>query len=233
MRLKLMEVLEQGESCNSSHIQGCPLCWSTGCRCDLLGPRLLLYVVNRWSSLSESNVDCKDQSERKHERSFMMVGIRSEFLQVIYDLVSQCVLVFASLSDIHLILIEWFELGYSLFGDKQDCPITFLAGDVFSPSFLPLPPSRSQLPSSASSVPPLDSLVSLKALHHQVRVISTFSFFHLFEEDGQRELATKLAGLLSSMKGSIIFGRHRGGETMGSVARENGPCGETRFVYVF
>ena len=41
-------------------------------------------------------------------------------------------------------------------------------------------------------------------------VIHTSSFFHLFSEEQQLELAQKMAGLLSPVPGSTIFGMHAG-----------------------
>ena len=41
-------------------------------------------------------------------------------------------------------------------------------------------------------------------------------FFHLFDEEKQRALALRLAGLLSPRPGSIIFGRHIAGAVKGA-----------------
>jgi len=59
-----------------------------------------------------------------------------------------------------------------------------------------------------ASAPALSSLTTLTPLHGHVSVIHTSSFFHLFSEEKQLELARKLAGLLSPLPGSMIFGLH-------------------------
>jgi hypothetical protein len=110
--------------------------------------------------------------------------------------------------------VEWFELGYKLYGDKETNPIALLAGDVFDPSFLPILPPVSGHPQAPP--PSLRSLTSLSPLAGHVRCISTFSFFHLFGKEAQAELAKKLAGILSPKAGSIIFGSHQGMEVAGN-----------------
>ena len=77
----------------------------------------------------------------------------------------------------------------------------------------------------------LTSLRTLGPVRGNIRAISAFSFFHLFERDGQLELAIRLSTLLSRVKGSIIFGSHVAGEKMGDVPRGNGVEGSTRFVW--
>lgn len=72
---------------------------------------------------------------------------------------------------------------------------------------------------------PLSSLTSLTPLQHQVSVIYTSSFFHLFEEDKQRHLTHLVASLLSPLPGSIIFGSH-----MGASDSEDDMSGRTRFT---
>ena len=63
--------------------------------------------------------------------------------------------------------------------------------------------------------------------------MSAYSFFHLFEEEGQFELARRLARLISPVKGSIFLGGHQGGMNKGSVTRRSAkdPTRKT-FVYV-
>ena len=51
--------------------------------------------------------------------------------------------------------------------------------------------------------------------------MSAFSFFHLFEEAGQLELAKRVATLISPKKGSIIFGAHQAGVVKGERKRGN------------
>ena len=58
--------------------------------------------------------------------------------------------------------------------------------------------------------PDLRSLTSLNPLHGRVSAIHASSFFHLFNEEKQLDLARALAGLLSPVPGSMIFGVHIG-----------------------
>jgi hypothetical protein len=101
---------------------------------------------------------------------------------------------------------EFWDLGHELFNSTpKSCPITFVAGDIFSNSILDL------------STPPLSrrpalnqALASLTPLKNHISVIHTSAFFHLFGETAQRELAHRLGVLLSSNPGSIIFGSQIG-----------------------
>lgn len=67
-------------------------------------------------------------------------------------------------------------------------------------------------PDSSNKLPlpirPLKDLTSLTPLKHQVSAIHASAFFHLFQEDCQRELAQRLASFLLPEKGSIMFGQH-------------------------
>lgn len=58
--------------------------------------------------------------------------------------------------------------------------------------------------------PPLTSLTSLTPLQGYVSAIHASSFFHLFDEIRQLELARRLGTLLSPVRGSTIFGFHGG-----------------------
>lgn len=107
---------------------------------------------------------------------------------------------------------DYWKIGHKLFKTTPEAhPVPFLQGDIFDPSFL-----RQDVPplSSPSEIvdkpPPLKSLTSLTPLQHHVSVIYTAAFFHLFEEDKQRQLAFLFASLLSPLPGSIIFGSHTG-----------------------
>ena len=111
-------------------------------------------------------------------------------------------------------LAEFWDVGHKLFKSSPgSSPITFVAGDVFDPTFLALlplptvPPSPSE---STGSVPPLDlsTLTTLTPLHGRLSIIHASSFFHLFDEAGQRDLAHRLASLLSPEPGSLILGQH-------------------------
>ncbi len=112
---------------------------------------------------------------------------------------------------------EWFDLGYKLYKDKETSRIALLRGDVFDASFLPVLTLSTTPPPAGQPV--LRDLTSLRPLAGHVRCISTFSFFHLFGEEAQYELAKKLAGLLSPKQGSVIFGSHQGLKESGHRAR--------------
>lgn len=70
--------------------------------------------------------------------------------------------------------------------------------------------SRSDIPTGPAS----EDLVQ-----SDIRCISAFSFFHLFDEVGQTELARKLGSLLSRRPGSTIYGAHRGRLTAGRAEK--------------
>ena len=58
--------------------------------------------------------------------------------------------------------------------------------------------------------PPLNTLSSLISLQGKISAIHMSSFFHLFPEDCQLQLAKIVSSLLSPEKGSVIFGQHVG-----------------------
>jgi hypothetical protein len=98
-------------------------------------------------------------------------------------------------------------LGHALFKSTPETfPVLFIAGDVFDSSHLQ-PTSPSYDP-PLSSAPILSSLISLNPLHGHVAVIYVSSFFHLFDEEKQLQLARSLASLISPLPGSLIFGSH-------------------------
>ncbi|EJF58440.1 hypothetical protein DICSQDRAFT_90649 [Dichomitus squalens LYAD-421 SS1] len=110
-------------------------------------------------------------------------------------------------SDLHP---EFWDLGHKLFKTTQETfPVPFIAGDAFDPAFLEVtepfysPPSE---PRPAN----LSSIKSLNPLRGHVSAIHASSFFHLFSEDKQFQLAKSLAGLLSPEPGSMLLGTHGG-----------------------
>ncbi|KAF8481384.1 hypothetical protein JB92DRAFT_2765634 [Gautieria morchelliformis] len=112
-------------------------------------------------------------------------------------------------SDLHP---EFWALGHRLFKTSPETfPICFLPGDIFDPSFLsPDAYPATSSPSPPSPPPLLAKLTSLTPIQHHLSVIHTGSFFHLFSETKQIELAHLLATLLSPLPGSIILGSHTG-----------------------
>ncbi|KAH9913286.1 uncharacterized protein B0H18DRAFT_177686 [Fomitopsis serialis] len=110
-------------------------------------------------------------------------------------------------SDLHP---EYWDLGHKLFRTTaKEFPAHFLGGDVFDSAFF----EGSPILDTPPTTPPPATLAALKTLsplNGHVSAIHASSFFHLFSEDEQLELARKLAGLLSPVPGSMIVGVHIG-----------------------
>ncbi|KIK98967.1 hypothetical protein PAXRUDRAFT_63944, partial [Paxillus rubicundulus Ve08.2h10] len=93
---------------------------------------------------------------------------------------------------------ELWELGHVLFRSNLELlKATFVAGNALDPTFLS--------PVAGSREPPvpvgLSNISVLNDLHGKVSAIWATSFFHLFPEKNQRQLA-------HAQSGSIIFGSH-------------------------
>ncbi|KIJ17879.1 hypothetical protein PAXINDRAFT_72333 [Paxillus involutus ATCC 200175] len=100
---------------------------------------------------------------------------------------------------------ELWELGHILFRSNPELfPATFVAGNALDPTFLS--------PIAGGREPPapvdLSNISALNDLDGKVSAIWATSFFHLFSEKNQRQLAHALGCLLSPQSGSIIFGSH-------------------------
>lgn len=131
----------------------------------------------------------------------------------------------------------FMEIGENeLFRDAGNCEITFFSADIFefSPSSSlgsdgwslshDYPRSlRDVVRSSESGVTNLDLLKG--RLTH----IYAGALFHLFGESTQYGIALRMASLLRSAPGSIIFGRHEGKEEAGDL--DDGVIGATTFRY--
>lgn len=104
---------------------------------------------------------------------------------------------------------EFWELGHGFFKSTPTTfPVLFILGDVFDTAHLAsVPPLRA--PPDAP-IPELSTLTSLNPLRGHVSAIHASAFFHLFSEEKQLQLAHKLAGLLSPVRGSMILGWHVG-----------------------
>jgi len=100
----------------------------------------------------------------------------------------------------------FWDVGHKLFRTTpENYPAKFLAGDTFDDAHLcPTAPIPSGPPPSVASVK------TLTELRGHVSVIHASSFFHLFSEELQLELAKRLASLLDTRPGSIIFGSNAG-----------------------
>ena len=104
----------------------------------------------------------------------------------------------------------FWDFGHQLFKTTPETfPAAFLVGDVFDPTFVSSREPFSELPTTPRPTN-LGSLTSLIPLQGHASAIFACSFFHLFGEDGQLELARRLAALLSPLPGSVIFGSHVG-----------------------
>ncbi|KAJ7088586.1 hypothetical protein C8R44DRAFT_819074 [Mycena epipterygia] len=111
---------------------------------------------------------------------------------------------------------DFWNLGHELFRTTPETfPIAFLAGDALDTTFL----EPSEPVTSASEItvpaPSLASLTCLTPLRGYVSAIHISSVFHLFFEPQQLQLARALAGLLSPVLGSVIFGSHVGRRAKG------------------
>lgn len=107
------------------------------------------------------------------------------------------------------LMVEYWDLGHKLFKTTaKEFPAHFIGGDAFDPAFFETAPVLDSPPTTPT--PALSSLQTLTPLNGRVSAIHASSFFHLFNEEKQLELARKLAGLLSPEPGSIILGGHAG-----------------------
>ncbi|KAJ6607395.1 hypothetical protein B0H10DRAFT_2072148, partial [Mycena sp. CBHHK59/15] len=102
------------------------------------------------------------------------------------------------------------------------------AGDTFDPEFLSLQSPCTEEPQLAA--PALRSMKSLNGLHGHLSAIHSASLFHLFSEAKQLQLARLLAGLLSPLPGSIIFGCHGAQLTKGFL-KESSKGGGRMFCH--
>ena len=102
-------------------------------------------------------------------------------------------------------------MGHKLFRTTpENYPAKFLSGDAFDDAHLcPTAPVPSGPP------PPIPSVETLTELRGHIAVIHASSFFHLFGEEKQFELAKRVASLLDPRPGSIIFGSQAGAVVKG------------------
>ena len=107
---------------------------------------------------------------------------------------------------------DFWEYGHQLFKSTTETfPVAFIPGDVFDPAFISLRgPFLSMADVKETVTPPLNTLSSLIPLQGKISAIHMSSFFHLFAEDRQLQLAKIVSSLLSPEKGSVIFGQHVG-----------------------
>lgn len=123
---------------------------------------------------------------------------------------------------------EFWEFGHVLCrSTPESFPVTFLAGDALDPEFL------SPILYEVETRPPLDLARNrtLNALKGKCSVIYARSFFHVFDEVQQYQLAHALGSLLSPEKGSVIFGSHAGNTEKGLVAHKKIAGKESTFFH--
>ena len=82
------------------------------------------------------------------------------------------------------------DAGYDLFQDRDSLLSTFIAADI--------------LDDSSSSSP------ELRELDGQIDIVFAGSFFHVFDWDAQMRISKRLARLMRSVPGSLVFGHHLG-----------------------
>ena len=122
---------------------------------------------------------------------------------------------------------EFWDLGHELFkSTPESFPVPFIPGDAFDPNILVSVPPFYDVPSTP--IPSLSSLSSLTPLHGHISAIHTSSFFHLFSEERQLQLAQALASLLYPLPGSLILGIHLGLPERGNRPR---PSGSSMFCH--
>ncbi|KAH9858783.1 hypothetical protein C2E23DRAFT_717563 [Lenzites betulinus] len=108
----------------------------------------------------------------------------------------------------------YWTLGHKLYRSTEESfPAKFIPGDAFDPAHLAIVPPVYTVGSEPP--PDLSTLTSLNPLHGHVAAIHASSFFHLFNEEKQAQLARAFAGLLSPLPGSMIIGTHSGAPEKG------------------
>lgn len=95
--------------------------------------------------------------------------------------------------------LDFMELGYSLFLDKDKLKSKFIEGDVFDP----------------------DS--NLKELEGHIDIMHTAAFFHLFGLEDQKRIARRAVRLLKPQKGSLLVGRQVGNVQGGEFPHRTNP----------
>jgi hypothetical protein len=101
------------------------------------------------------------------------------------------------------VCLDFWNLGYELFLDKDKLKATFIPGDVFDPES------------------------ALKQLDGKVDILHAASFFHLFGYEQQVEVAKRVVKLLRPVPGSLILGRQVGSAKPGVMVRPQ--SGRTMF----
>ncbi|KAK0459013.1 uncharacterized protein EV420DRAFT_1541853 [Desarmillaria tabescens] len=121
---------------------------------------------------------------------------------------------------------EFWDLGHKLFKSTPETfPARFIPTDIFELKGL----VKQKQP--LASAPELSKVQSFAELSGNVSVIHAASFFHLFDEEKQFELAKIMAALLSSTPGSMIFGSHGGNPVKGVHTKTFSACTVPMFCH--
>ncbi|KAF2483967.1 hypothetical protein BDY17DRAFT_118669 [Neohortaea acidophila] len=94
--------------------------------------------------------------------------------------------------------LDFINLGYELFRDRDTLKTEFIAANVF------------------------EAESGLDRLDGRVDVVGASSFFHLFNWDEQVHIGKRVVRLLRPRKGSLLLGRQVGNEKAGDVPRRAG-----------
>ena len=94
--------------------------------------------------------------------------------------------------------LDFLELGYELFRDRETLQTKFIAADIFDPKG------------------------ALDELEGKVDIMGTFSFFHLFSWDEQKKVAQQILKLLKPVSGSLLVGRQVGAREPTEQQRKEG-----------
>lgn len=99
--------------------------------------------------------------------------------------------------------LDFLEIGYELFNDKQTLKSKFIAADIF------------------------DTESPLAELNGKVDILEASSFFHLFSWDEQKQIAHRVVQLMQPLEDSLVIGRQVGCLKPGEYPRRIAPG--TRF----
>ena len=84
--------------------------------------------------------------------------------------------------------LDFIELGYDLFRDKDTLESKFIDADIF------------------------DESSPLKDVEGTLDIINASAFFHLFNWDDQKKVAIRVAKLMKPQRGSLLVGKHVGSQ---------------------
>ncbi|KAK5116957.1 hypothetical protein LTR62_006678 [Meristemomyces frigidus] len=94
--------------------------------------------------------------------------------------------------------LDFLNLGYELFNDRQSLKSKFIEADIF------------------------DANSGLRELEGNIDIVDASSFFHLFRYHDQKAVARSVIKLLRPQKDSLVVGRQVGSTKPGEVNRKSG-----------